>query len=201
MALNSGPPPNPQARRRNTRPARLQLPAEGRTGSTPPWPLLPDLNLKVRLQMAEDIVEELSAEPELKPAEKRKLDNARRAVIELTYKIENVAAAEIALWEELWATPQSVAWERLHYKREVAQYVRWKVYAEWGDLDAAKEARQLSDRLGLTPMAMLRLQWDVVADETAERRQESRQAEVKKSPRSRLKVVADDAVEGTGTSG
>ncbi|WP_074848216.1 hypothetical protein [Gordonia westfalica] len=48
-------------------------------------------------------------------------------------------------------------WEESHTHREVAQYVRWKVRAEQGDLKAAAEARQLSDRLGLNPLALMRL--------------------------------------------
>lgn len=158
-----GPPPNPNARRRNARPAAMTLPSGGRKGATPKWPLLPDLDLKVRLQMAETTVENLSGET-LTPADKRKLDNANRLVIELTYKIENVEAVEKQLWAELWKTPQAVAWARLGYTREVAQYCRFKVYAEWGDMDAAKESRQMSDRLGLSPLAMLRLQWQISDD-------------------------------------
>ncbi|SDT85163.1 hypothetical protein SAMN04488548_1162 [Gordonia westfalica] len=50
-----------------------------------------------------------------------------------------------------------VIWEESHTHREVAQYVRWKVRAEQGDLKAAAEARQLSDRLGLNPLALMRL--------------------------------------------
>lgn len=199
MALNSGPPPSPNPRRRNVRPAKVQLPAEGRKGQPPAWPLPRNLNLLVSLQIAQATVDELSAKDDLPPAEKRKLNKALEQVVFLDYKSTHVEDAETELWRELWTTPQAVAWERMRYDREVAQYVRWKVAAEWGDLDAAKEARQLSDRLGLTPMAMLRLQWEIATDETAERRQETRQSEVKKSPRDRLKVVADDAVEGTGT--
>ena len=34
------------------------------------------------------------------------------------------------------------------------------------------EVRQLEDRLGLSPMAMLRLRWQISSDEVAEKRQE-----------------------------
>lgn len=34
-----GPPPNPHARRRNARPGVVRLPAEGRKGKAPAWPL------------------------------------------------------------------------------------------------------------------------------------------------------------------
>ncbi|PBO23035.1 hypothetical protein CLM85_18600, partial [Streptomyces albidoflavus] len=80
--------------------------------------------------------------------------------------------------------------------REVAQYVRWKVRAELGDLDASKEARQLADRLGLSPLAMLRLRWEIAADEVSEQR-EVRSTRTKKSARDRLKVVDSEAAGGT----
>lgn len=35
----TGPPPNPNARRRNARPAFRRLPADGRRGDPPTWPL------------------------------------------------------------------------------------------------------------------------------------------------------------------
>lgn len=195
-----GPPPNPNARRRNARPPKVLLPAEGRQGPAPAWPLQRNLQLLISLQVAQATVDELKDRADLSGPEKRKLNKALEQVVGLGYQNDHVEDAELELWRELWTTPQAVAWERMRFHREVAQYVRWKIAAEWGDIDAAKEARQLSDRLGLTPLAMLRLQWEIAVDETAERRQESR-PEVKKSPRSRLKVVADDAVEGTGTSG
>lgn len=79
---------------------------------------------------------------------------------------------ELAIWRQLWRTPQAVAWERLIWTRDVAGYARNKSLAELGDLDRDKEARLLGDRLGLTPMALLRLRWEIVADEVAARRQQ-----------------------------
>jgi len=66
------------------------------------------------------------------------------------------------LWAKLWRTPQAVAWERFEWSRVVARYVRVVLEAE-DELDAKllAEARQLEDRLGLTPLAMLRLRWTV----------------------------------------
>jgi hypothetical protein len=49
------------------------------------------------------------------------------------------------------------------------------------------EARQMEDRLGLSPMAMLRLRWEIQEDQVAEKRAQ------KSKPRRRL-VVVDDAV-------
>ena len=50
------------------------------------------------------------------------------------------------------------------------------------------EVRQLEDRLGLTPMALLRLRWEISADELQEAR-----AAAPKPSRARLKAV-DGAV-------
>lgn len=65
------------------------------------------------------------------------------------------------MWAELWHTPQAAAWERLEWTRTVARYVRYLVAAEAGDTRIAPEVRQLEDRLGLNPMAMLRLRWQI----------------------------------------
>jgi hypothetical protein len=112
-----GPPPKPegQRRRRNASPEVEHLPARGRRGRAPAWPL---------------------------PA----LPNSD----------------EQELWTRLWKTPQAVAWQRYGWTRVVARYVRVVVQAE-AELDEKllPEARQLEDRLGLTPMAMLRLRWEV----------------------------------------
>lgn len=127
-----------QRRRRNKTATRALLPAEGRTGETPVWPLPED---------------------------------------------DRIGDAELSLWADLWRLPQAVVWERLGYFREVALYVRHQILAEFGSLDHAKEARMRSDRLGLTPDSMRRLQWEVVEDEVGERRQE------KASSRPKLRAV------------
>ncbi|MEK9810476.1 MAG: hypothetical protein VW362_08510 [Candidatus Nanopelagicales bacterium] len=121
-----GPPPKhpDQKRRRNARPALTQLPAEGRKGRAPKWPLALPPN-----------------------------------------------AVEEALWASLWRTPQAVLWERTHATREVAMYAVWSAKAEAGDLDAGKESRMLADRLGLTPLALRRLECEVApADEKPQQR-------------------------------
>jgi hypothetical protein len=111
-----------------------------------------------------------------------------QVIAELKAQLKAAAALEKSLWSDLWKTPQAVAWDKLGYTREVAQYARWKVLGELGDLDAAKEARQLSDRLGLTPLAMLRLQWEIATDELADAR-----AEKEAAPASRKRMRAVDS--------
>jgi hypothetical protein len=111
--------------RRNARVGPLMLPAGGRQGLAPNWPL-----------GAADL-------------------------------------AESRLWTELWATPQAVAWEQHGWTRVVARYVRCALAAEMLDKNALAEARQLEDRLGLTPKAMRMLLWQIAPDEVAEKRQET----------------------------
>lgn len=85
------------------------------------------------------------------------------------------AKAEQAAWEALWRTPQAAAWAELHLARTVARYCRALVKAERPGAVAflLSEVRQLEDRLGLTPMSMLRLRWEIgspggAADELAD---------------------------------
>lgn len=117
-----------QRRRRNTAQGLTRLPAEGRDGRAPKWPL--------------------AASPD--PV---------------------TARAERALWRSLWSTPQAVAWERSGWTRVVARYTRLLTGIEAADGAAAAllaEVRQLEDRLGLTPLAMQRLRWEVVEAPPAE---------------------------------
>jgi hypothetical protein len=67
------------------------------------------------------------------------------------------------IWAQLWAKPQAVEWERLGMERVVARYVIILREAEKPGAFAstAGEARQIEDRLGLSPMALKRLQWEI----------------------------------------
>lgn len=113
-----GPTPNPNARRRNARPDWRTLPASGRDGEAPEWPI-------------------------------------GRAP----------SQAALALWTDLWKTPQAEAWESLGWTRVVARYTKLVLLSESSKASAHMlgEVRQLEDRLGLTPMAMKRLQWEIEA--------------------------------------
>ena len=100
--------------------ALVRLPAEGRAGDPPRWPL---------------------------PG--------------------RMTAAQRRLWAELWSTPQAVAWESLGWSRVVARYASLLLKAEMPRATAALlgEVRQLEDRLGLSPLAMLRLRWEIMPAE------------------------------------
>lgn len=132
----AGRPPSIDPVRRNARVGTRKLPAEGRQGLPPAWPL------------------------------------------------DGCTGPESILWGQLWATPQAVAWEELAWSRVVARYVRVAIAAEELQKDALAEARQLEDRLGLSPKAMRILLWEIVTDEVAEQRA------VSPGVRGRLRAVA-----------
>lgn len=125
-----GPPPNPNARRRNARPDWISLPATGREGEVPEYPI---------------------------PAPAGKNEDEQAA-------FDAHRAAVLDVWADLWTSPQAVAWEALGWTRVVARYADNLVASERPGSSVAllAEVRQMEDRLGLTPMAMKRLQWNIV---------------------------------------
>jgi hypothetical protein len=145
-----GPPPKPEEQQRrlgrNLAANTSRLPAEGRAGDPPAWPLP-------------------------RPIKR-----------------------ELALWARLWATPQAVAWERLGWVDTVARYARQLVRAEGRDAQVTilSEVRQLEDRLGLTPMAMLRLRWEI-APSAAGSEEGAAPADELDEARKRLRPAAGDA--------
>lgn len=186
-----GPPPkhpSVRARRNNPKQDFRSLPSGGREGDTPPWPLQPDVAMTAMLEHARDKVAGLQVELDgadegrTRSRLRRELDKNQLAVTHLQLQIEQAVDAEKALWAELWSTPQAVIWEESHANREVAQYVRWKVRAEQGELKAASEARQLSDRLGLNPLALLRLRAEVEHVDEVENRGKRRRESVDPKP-------------------
>lgn len=192
-----GPPPkDPSVRaRRNATVAMTKLPAEGRKKPSPKWPLVADVVMTARRDMLAQKIERLTSDRndllddgKSPAAVDRKVDSALEALGILDAQLIAQRELEAELWADLWALPQAVEWERLGWLRDVAQYVRFKVLAELGDLDSAKEARQWSDRLGLSPLAMLRLRWEVVRDEVSDKRQQ-RGAKSAAGARARLKAV------------
>lgn len=177
-------PKDPSLRQRRNAPTKgfVTLPSSGREGDAPAWPLRPDVTVLSEKRVADNMVESLeeamATEDDgrkrrtiLRQLEKAQLTAERLAVI-----IETSGDAELALWNELWATPQAVEWERSHAHRAVAIFVRWQVKAESGDIEATKEARMWSDRLGMNPLALQKLRQEVEnADGAEERGNERRQ--------------------------
>lgn len=166
--------PSVRARRNNPKAGFRVLKPEGRGKSAPPWPLQPSPRAQAALEFNRDRVAALQVE--LADAEdgrtrgrlRRGLNKSEMLVTQLELEIEQARDAEVGLWADLWGIPQAVIWEESHAQREVAQYVRWKIAGEQGDLDSAKEARMLSDRLGLNPLALLKLHAEIERVEAME---------------------------------
>lgn len=191
-----------QRARRNRSVAMTKLPAAGPgRRAAPRWPLIPDVAMTVRARLAVERAEGLQAELEERLAEGRAPGTLRYRVEQAIEQREILAARlreqrrlEAELWRDLWRTPQATQWERLRWTRDVAQYVRHKVLAELGELDDAREARQWSDRLGLTPLAMLRLRWEVVDAAAGAQQMAARRAGRASARHADLRVVGDAAV-------
>lgn len=204
---NSGPPPDPTALRRDRpsdRDGWTALPAAGRPGRTPKWPLLPDVRrttardfLQRRVdELEDDITEARFEDNDRRVAElSRELLQTRRELATTVAEIDQQQKVERAMWREAWKLPQAIMWERLGWMRDVAQYVRHKTCGEMGSIKDAQEARQWSDRLGLNPSAMLRLRWRVTVDEVKAKRDErdgTPAAAARGDMRSRITAVTAD---------
>jgi hypothetical protein len=172
-----GPPPkHPSVRARRNDPKKdfTMLPAAGRSGAVPKWPLLPDPELLAQRDLAEYQVVNLEAElldcedSRTKTRLERELAKVKLTARVTAIRIEQADTQESALWRWCWSTPQAVWWEQTFAHREVAQYVRWKVRAEQGNLAAGAESRQQADRLGLNPLALLRLRLEIEKVDEAE---------------------------------
>ena len=178
-----GPPPkHPSVRARRNDAKKDFRVLTGLEGDVPPWPLLPDVAKTATLEVTQDRIAGLQVEiaecedGRTRGRLSRELAKAELTAATLSLQIEQAVDMEAALWAELWGMPQAQLWEESHAHREVAQYVRWKIAAEQGDLKASIEARQLSDRLGLNPLALLRLRAEVEhtakAEDEGQRRRE-----------------------------
>lgn len=161
-------PKDPSKRaRRNATVAMTMLPAEGRKGRAPAWPLGGDVVIESQIFDAKrDIAgakEELewASTAKDRAAQRRKLGRLSKKLGELEARKKHAATVEKKIWSELWKTPQATQWEKRGWFREVALYARHQAKAEAGSLDDSKEARQREDRLGLNDMSMLRLRWAI----------------------------------------
>lgn len=200
-----GPAPKHPSRRSRASSANIvQLPAAGFSGPVPPWPLSPDLSSQATLDHMQDKVASLQARLEaetdgrVRGGIRRQLNKVELAEALARSQVEGVAAAEAGLWAELWRDPQAVMWEKsTAFQRSVAQFVRWNIRAEQGDLKAATEARLRGDSLGLTPRSLLALRREIAeadaaedrADERRRRRNESARKPDRGDPRAGLFAV------------
>src|SRR5882762_4812 len=95
------------------------------------------------------------------------------------WPLEECSAMEMRKWSWVWRTPAAAELIKLDIGRIVARYVRISIAAEnmIGKLSMAQsnlvsEARQLEGQLGLTPSAMLRLNWETAHDELSDWRRD-----------------------------
>jgi hypothetical protein len=94
------------------------------------------------------------------------------------WPLETATEAELWRWEQVWRSPAAALWVRMGPATYllVARYVRDALIVENDSHTTVAiahlhaEVRQLEDRLGLSPLAMLRLRWEIVADEVEEKR-------------------------------
>lgn len=122
---------------------------------------------------------------------KQQLDRAAMAEGVLALKIEQARDAEVELWDLLWRTPQAIMWDQSEaFGRMVAQFVRWNVRAEQGDIKAAPEARLRGAELGLTPLSLLRLRRDIAETEAAEgREKDARERRAARRPKAQVETI------------
>lgn len=112
------------------------------------------------------------------------------------WPLASASEGELAMWERYWRKPQAAAWAAMSLVDEVALYVRAFLIGADGDVKAMTESRQIGDRLGLNPTAMLKNRWRVRSDELGEQRESKARETGAQKARRRLKV-ADGAVAGS----
>ena len=111
---------------------------------------------------------------------------------------DGATADEFERWIWLWRKPQAVEWVLCGIEDLVARYVRNCISLEQGgNLTVASahlvsEIRQQEDRLGRTPLALLRMRWSVGAKEQAAMKAERAEGTVR-----RLRAI-DPAVAAEG---
>ena len=155
--------------RRNATVAMTKLPAEGRKGRAPAWPLGANIQLDTAIEMIKLEIKDIDNEIEWETTGRRRAslrrtrDRRVKRQRELEAQRKAATRLEKEIWAGLWKTPQATQWEKRGWFREVALFARHQALGESGSLDDAKEARAREDRLGLNDMSMLRLRWEIEA--------------------------------------
>jgi len=78
------------------------------------------------------------------------------------WPLSEASAEELEIWSSLWRTPQSVAWTP-GWTRTAARLARMLAEAEKPGARASllSETRQLEAALGLSPVSLARLHWEI----------------------------------------
>lgn len=182
--------PSVRARRNNPKAGFTSLPASGRSGKAPAWPLPADAKATALYELAQDRIASLTVEVETEEDGRKKgrlrrtLAQAEQSAAIMKLQIEQQSDLEAGLWSLLWATPQAKLWEdSAAFVRTLAQFVRWNVKGEQGDLDAAKEARIRGKEFGLTPLTLMGLKAEIEKAAEAEAKGEKRRTAATPRPK------------------
>lgn len=141
--------------------------------------------------------------PPPKPADQRRRRNATTPMVQLplegdtgptpAWPLETYSNAELVRWADLWKLPAAVMWRQAQLHLVVARYVRdcliieSPVNGKPASAILKAEVRQQEDRLGLNPVSMMRLRWEVVQDEVSVARDDA----VRQPAKSRRLVAVD----------
>jgi hypothetical protein len=135
-----------------------------------------------------------------KPADQRARRNPTIAMQQLPaegysgpvpdWPFDDHTAAELKRWRRLWSTPQAAMWAKNDMGDLVARYVRNCLLIETSNSSVAlayitAEVRQQEDRLGRSPLALMRLRWEISSDEVGA----VRDLNERRGTRDRLKAV------------
>lgn len=138
---NSGPAPDPNSLRQERADVQagwVTLPAAGRRGPVPEWPLAAPL------------------------VERELVDEDGKKSYEVVLDVDT-EKRELLVWSRQWKRPQAIMWERNGQEEEVALYVRTLVAAE----DAGAKAnvrtlvKQQQEALGLSLPGLARNRWRI----------------------------------------
>lgn len=178
----SGPPPDPTALRRDRKSDSAKwviLPAEGRQGPTPEWPL--SGKSAHLLALTPSWIGQVEDE-----------DEKQRVLDQIESEASALFAREVEIWAGEWRRPQAIEWERNGQELEVALYVRALVAAEapGAKVTLRTLVKQQQEALGLSLPGLARNHWKIG---DAEQEPANRPAEPKaKAARSRFKVIDGD---------
>lgn len=113
------------------------------------------------------------------------------------FPLPEASGRELAVWADLWRTPQACAWSMPSESwriATVALYVRTKVRCEAPDAGAALlgQLHRFADQIGMTTAGLAEMGWKVAVDQVAEKRADHDDEPAEKpAPQRRLRAVAD----------
>lgn len=128
------------------------------------------------------------------------LPSTGRSGVAPKWPLPNPTARESQVWREHWKLPQALMWERLGQHHLVAIYVRRLVESETAGsrVNLGTLVRQMADGLGLTTPGLRSNRWRI---EQPKAKAAAKSPAKRSTSRARLRVVANDAVEGTAGTG